>query len=380
MLIVSDWYLPAYKAGGPIVSCYNMVKALRGQMRIAVLCGDRDYQDKEAFEGLACNKWLQRDGIYVYYLSRKAQKYNRVADLIGVNAPSILYINGIFSKVFSIYPLLAGNRLRMRILVAPRGMMAPGALGIKSLKKRSFLLLARFLGLYRGIGFHATHEHEAQHIRKQVGAKASVKVLPNLPGMPESRSRTEAYKRERFANKEVGSLRLLTVARIAPEKNIDFALDCLAELPGELSVEWSHVGPVYSEAYFRSCRQKKLPEGLSVRWLGSRSPQELERIYSQNELFFLPTRGENYGHAIVESLLRSVPVLISDQAPWRDLSAKGFGADLPLGDKKAFVDYICTVAMMGPLEYRKAFEGLGDAFEKQMSLDRLVQGYVSWLT
>ena len=49
-----------------------------------------------------------------------------------------------------------------------------------------------------------------------------------------------------------------------------------------------------------------------------------------NDLFFLPTRGENFGHVIAEALSVGTPVLISDQTPWRKLAAVGLGHDLPL--------------------------------------------------
>lgn len=52
----------------------------------------------------------------------------------------------------------------------------------------------------------------------------------------------------------------------------------------------------------------------------------------------LPTKGENFGHAIFEALNLGKPVLISDQTPWRNLSAAGAGWDLPLDSQDAFVE------------------------------------------
>ena len=34
---------------------------------------------------------------------------------------------------------------------------------------------------------------------------------------------------------------------------------------------------------------------------------------------FLPSKGENFGHIIMESLAASTPVIISDLTPWKDL-------------------------------------------------------------
>jgi glycosyltransferase involved in cell wall biosynthesis len=45
---------------------------------------------------------------------------------------------------------------------------------------------------------------------------------------------------------------------------------------------------------------------------------------------FLPSRGENFGHVVLESFMASRPVLISDQTPWLNLENDGCGFDLPL--------------------------------------------------
>ncbi len=44
----------------------------------------------------------------------------------------------------------------------------------------------------------------------------------------------------------------------------------------------------------------------------------------------MPTTGENFGHAILESFMNSRPVVISDRTPWQNLSSKNIGYDIPL--------------------------------------------------
>jgi len=67
---------------------------------------------------------------------------------------------------------------------------------------------------------------------------------------------------------------------------------------------------------------------------------EVPAILAENALFFLPTRGENYGYAIHEALAAGLPVLISDQTPWRQLEKSGVGWDLPLDDPARFAAVI----------------------------------------
>ncbi|MBN8497849.1 MAG: hypothetical protein J0M32_13465 [Candidatus Accumulibacter sp.] len=62
--------------------------------------------------------------------------------------------------------------------------------------------------------------------------------------------------------------------------------------------------------------------------------------------FFLPPFSENFGHAINEALSVGVPVLISDKTPWRNLQEKGMGWDLPLDNRRAFIEVIEVIEAM----------------------------------
>ena len=49
---------------------------------------------------------------------------------------------------------------------------------------------------------------------------------------------------------------------------------------------------------------------MAVSYLGAVLPENVQGILSKYDLFVLPTRGENYGHVILESLATGTPVLM----------------------------------------------------------------------
>ena len=67
----------------------------------------------------------------------------------------------------------------------------------------------------------------------------------------------------------------------------------------------------------------------------ARATRRSSKRIARSDVFLLPTGGENFGHAIFEALSCGVPVLISDQTPWRGLEAiarrLGFAAGAPGG-------------------------------------------------
>ena len=45
VLIAIDWYLPGYKAGGPIRSCASIINCLKNDFDFAVITSDTDFSD-----------------------------------------------------------------------------------------------------------------------------------------------------------------------------------------------------------------------------------------------------------------------------------------------------------------------------------------------
>ena len=84
------------------------------------------------------------------------------------------------------------------------------------------------------------------------------------------------------------------------------------------------------------------------------TPDQVRATIARHDLFLLPTRGENFGHVIFESLAAGVPVLVSDRTPWRDLDARGSGWVRSLETPEAFVDVLESAAARDPATRRAA--------------------------
>ena len=80
-------------------------------------------------------------------------------------------------------------------------------------------------------------------------------------------------------------------------------------------------------------------------------PEQINKNISENHFLFLPTFNENFGHVIVESFKAGCPVIISDQTPWKNLSEKKVGWELPLSNEKAFIETLVYCGKMGNEEF-----------------------------
>jgi glycosyltransferase involved in cell wall biosynthesis len=102
------------------------------------------------------------------------------------------------------------------------------------------------------------------------------------------------------------------------------------------------------KVYWEQCRQliKHLPGNVKVNIPGELQHHEVEQQLLAHHVFVLPTKGENFGHAIFEALAAGRPSLISDQTPWRNLQQSKAGWDLPLSEPAAFAAAIEEAASM----------------------------------
>jgi hypothetical protein len=70
--------------------------------------------------------------------------------------------------------------------------------------------------------------------------------------------------------------------------------------------------------------------------MGPINPVEVQNTLQQYHAFVLPSKGENFGHAIYEALSVGRPVIISEFTPWSGLKAKAAGWNCALTTKELY--------------------------------------------
>ena len=377
ILLFTDWFPPAYKGGGPIRSCVNFARAMAKRYQLKVVTSAYDFGEEEPLEGIVCNEWQAfGENIEVIYLERGAERYGKVKALMQEVAPDFIYLNSMFSKVYTIFPLWILRRVGIgaKVVLAPRGMLHKGALQYKRMKKRVFLALLKGMGIEKRLYFHATDEQEKRDILQHLNAKPNqISILPNFP---ESNQRPL-----RLPTKSPGNLRLLFISRISPKKNLRYLLDRLQALHTP-QIHLQIIGPTEDAAYWQQCQAQiaQLPSNVTVEHIGERPYEALYDYLLQCHLYALPTFGENFGHSIFEAFVAGRPVLISDQTPWRQLAFQQIGWDLPLDQPKAFEQAIQRMADMTATEYEEWAKASWKFAEQYLQDTALIPSYQQLFT
>jgi glycosyltransferase involved in cell wall biosynthesis len=309
ILICHEHFRPAYKAGGIAQSLFNLKQELDKHDRVEVITSRMD------LDGTRLDLRAYLPGVsYVSSLRVFVEVIRRLRS--GVDC---LYLNGLFSPFFFLYPLFIARVFfpGLRVVIAPRGMLQKGALAQKTIKKKVYLRTLTRSHLLHGVVWHATDKQELNDIQVLLGTKTESYLVGNIPVAPLSELK--------ILKKSTKTLRLVYLGIITPTKNLNVILEALQLV--QFGVRFEIVGPVKDQAYWQECRKlmDALPPWVEVHCPGSLSPDRIQDCLSSQHALILPSKGENFGHAIYEALSVGRPVIISHHTPWQDLRQRFIG-------------------------------------------------------
>ena len=308
VLAVADYFVPGFRGGGVITGVANVIQQLQASFTFDVLTRDRDLGAAEPYPDVSRGAWNETPFGKVYYLRPWQRQPIALSRVLGGVPFDLLYLNSLFSPLtFHLLALRRAGLLRRTPLVlAPRGELAESALRVSRRKKQVYEKVLR-LGFLDDIIWQASSEHEARDIteffERRHGRTVTCVNTGEVPGV--AVNHPDASRRP----KRAGQVRAMFLGRVHRIKNLDVAIRLLARSAGE--IELTVVGQMEDTEYWNECQQliAALPREKTVRWAGVFPRETVARMLMESDLMLLPTRGENFGHAILEALMAGCPVL-----------------------------------------------------------------------
>lgn len=335
VLLFTAIYLPGTKGGGPIKTINNLVENIN-EFSFKVFTKDRDLGDSTPYPRIKSATWTNLGSAQVFYSQSGIKFYKQIITQVFKEDYDIVYLNSFFSLKFSIFPLILSKLLRKPIILAPRGELSKGALSLKSAKKKIYIAFYKLLNITHSVVFQASSQHEASDIKRNLG-DVDIFIAENIGGQ-----QVINFIPDRSTN----IFRGICVCRISPMKNLILALEILRNV--KKPIVYDIYGPIEDYDYWDQCKEiiSSLPSHISVEFKGLLNSDDVVHRMSSYDFFFMPTKGENYGHVIAEALCAGLPLVISDATPWRNLENLGIGWDLPLDNLDAFIEVIDKLTMM----------------------------------
>ena len=357
--VFAPLFPPAELGGGPIRTIRGLVDSIPSSTEAFVFTADRDLNQSKRLM-VESNVWSRSDSVLVYYCSASSAFYLRGLWNLRKMRPHVTYYNSFFNPTYSLFPQILGRLGFWRgaqVLLAPRGEFSPGALAIRSTKKRVALSAYRVLGLHKRIVWHASAIEEAGDIRAIFGESSRVVIREDETQLPLGALEPPVRGKH--------PLRILFVSRLSPKKGLDLLLRSLQLTRADVILDI--YGNAEDKAYFRVCARliSQLPANVTCNVHGAIAPESVRGVFAEGDVFVFPTAGENFGHVIAEALSASCPVICSDLTPWSILLRAGGGE---------------VLAGREPLKWGLAIESFAALSRDQVSDRRRAAGvaYESW--
>jgi len=344
ILIYTDWFPPAFKAGGPIQSIYQLTQLLKEYYEVYVITTTEDLNDSIENQLPIKNQFVTFNGVQVNYLNSSHRSISHLKRFSEVIQPQFFFFNGLFNRYFYKYLLFHFIRkTNESSIISLRGMLKPSALVKKERKKKIYIRILRWLVKNKKITFHCTSKEEERDLITNFGENQKLVVLPNIPFLSQNR----------ITQEKSDKLKLVYAARIHPIKNLHYLISALSQVKS--SLKFSIIGVIDDKDYWLECKKQlnQLPKHIEVEVLGDMSHHDLMNNLPNHNAYILPTLGENFGHSIFEAFAAGLPVIISDQTPWRDLEAQKVGFDIPLTRSEHFIRAIEFFAECSEEEWRE---------------------------
>lgn len=245
-------------------------------------------------------------------------------------------------------------------------MLHAEAISQKAFKKRIFLTLWKLAGIHYKVEFHASSKIEEKAIKKVFGESVTVHLAANFPRI---------FEKQPVVNKRRGDLNLVSVALISPMKNILLVLQALRSV--QETVNYHIYGPVKEIFYWQECLAviKTLPQNIQIHHYGDVHPSKVEEALTTGHVFVLPSKSENFAHAIYEALSAGKPVITSQNTPWNGLKDAKAGCNVSVVQTGEIAAAIRFFAAMDKKELDEWSEGARAYSETAINVDEIKQQY-----
>jgi len=215
------------------------------------------------------------------------------------------------------------------VIISVHGMLLGGALRQRAALKRVERWLFQDALLRRARCLHATSCAEAEAIRR-LGFQRPIAVVPWGVHPPDAGSSLPPS----IASDTTPHRVVLYLGRLHPTKGLEPLLRAWAQVREQFGA-WRLVVAGYDEGAYRStlvALATALGITATVTFPGPAQGPAREQLFGEASLVVAPSPAENFGFVVPEALVRGIPVIATQGAPWSSLAAEACGWWVPPGE------------------------------------------------
>ena len=264
----------------------------------------------------------------------------------------VIFINGVYSLFFFILPIVIGLFKIKKIIISPRGQIAP-----ETLVKKRFLKLFFFklLTIVQGIipsklFWLVTSTREKIFLQFFIQyTHLDVTIVDNLNDIK--------IKKFSKINKKKNSLNLFYFSNITQKKNLFDSINIVKNTKNP-NIKFNIYGKIIDHSYFKKILHL-IKDHPNIKYKGYIDNNlALEKIFLKHHFLVHHSLGENYGHILVESMAYGLPFISNTSHPFSEVDDNFDGFVLPKGlifQQVDFINKLFTLNNKSYQIYRKKF-------------------------
>jgi glycosyltransferase involved in cell wall biosynthesis len=301
---------------------------------------------------------------------RKLQASSKMKSALQSLEANLIHTHGLW-----LMPHIYGSQVKLRterkLITTFHGMLAPEALRYSQLQKRIFGLLLQNKALAASDMFHATSLTEVDDIRR-AGWRQPIALIPLGIDVPN--------KIARKTNQHPKTI--LYLGRIHPIKRLGDLIKAWRDLASSHPT-WRVliVGPDEGQELERLKQMIAEQNVQRVEFAAAAFGAEKSKVYTEADLYILPSQSENFSITVAEALAFGLPVICSKGAPWAELEKNkcGWWSDIGHQGLKIALGHAlnCTAAELVSMGERGRDWMLRD-FSLQSMAEKMEHAY-QWL-
>ena len=303
--------------GGPSVMIRTLTRELvKAEMMVDVATTDDNGPDRL---NVVLGQPVIDDGVTYRYFRRQTLFYSFSWPLTRwlsrhVMDYDLVHIHALFSYP-SISAAFWAKRYRVPYIVRPLGVLTHWSMRNRRpwLKQVSFKLIERRI-LSGAAAVHYTSEQEILEAA-DLGATHRVVLIPNaIETPPDIAKNARGHFRKRYPELENRPI-ILFLSRLDPKKGLDLLLPAFADVVKEHPRTALVIAGNGEPSFVEALKQKATRLGIAreIVWTEFLSGDDKWAALADADIFVLPSYSENFGIAVLESLLCGVPVVISNK-------------------------------------------------------------------
>lgn len=305
ILVITPYYKPAFKYGGPVNSISRICEALTStpELALEVFTTNANADSKLNEE---TRKSIVVDGVNVTYFNKYFNNNFFISPSFLVSLVKrvkefdIVHVN-MWWNWLSIFGAIVAITAGKKLIISPRSNVTQYILHHKNRKFKELIHNSFGKKLLSKAHFHITAQLELDDVKKLTPVK-SYSIIHNLINLPQiqfSKTRNEIFT-------------IIFLSRIDRKKGLELLLESLSQVTFDYQLKIGGDGdPLYVSELKELC--EILGISSKIIWLGWLNNQEKFIELSSSDLFALTSYNENFANVVIEALYVSTPVMISNE-------------------------------------------------------------------